>query len=125
MGNMSKIKVLQLGSPSGLYGAERWILALIKNLDPEKIESWVGTIRDVPNQEVLFCQEAKEQGFSTHIFESYGKLNFSAVFLLKNLIRRQSIDILHTHGYKTDLIGLLAVQGTKFRELGLMEEWGS
>jgi len=33
---MKSIKILQLGSPTGLYGAERWILALVKHLDSAK-----------------------------------------------------------------------------------------
>jgi hypothetical protein len=30
------LRVFQLGSPTGAYGAERWILSLIKHLDPQK-----------------------------------------------------------------------------------------
>ncbi len=120
---MPKIKVLQLGSPSGLYGAERWILALIKNLNPEKIESWVGAIKDEPGLQVLLCQEAKKFGFRTHILESYGKLNFSTVGILRKHIQQNDIDILHTHGYKTDLIGLCAVKGTKCKIVSTPHGW--
>lgn len=121
--DMKKIRVLQLGSPSGLYGAERWILALIKNLNPERIEVWVGSIKDEPEQEVPLCQEAERLGFYSQIFESYGKFNFSAVIRLKKFILQQKIDILHTHGYKTDLIGLIGIQGTACKVVSTPHGW--
>ena len=46
--NTQPIRVLQLGSPTGLYGAERWILALVKHLSPDHVESVVATIKDAP-----------------------------------------------------------------------------
>ncbi len=49
MKKQNPIRVLQLGSPTGLYGAERWILALIRHLDPSKVESIVGVIKVLQN----------------------------------------------------------------------------
>jgi len=40
------LRVLQLGSPNGLYGAERWILALVKHLAPEAVTSIIGSVQD-------------------------------------------------------------------------------
>jgi len=118
-----KIKVLQLGSPSGMYGAERWIIALIKYLDTEKIESWVGSIKDAPALEVLVCQEARKLGFPSHILECYGKLNFSAVTVLRKFIKNNRINIVHTHGYKTDIIGCLATFGTSCKIVTTPHGW--
>ncbi|WP_457570425.1 glycosyltransferase [Desulfovulcanus sp.] len=118
-----KLKVLQLGSPTGLYGAERWILALVKHLDPEKIESWVASIKDEPGLEVPLCREAARLGFKTHIFQVEGRFNVSAVSMLRNFIREHGIHILHTHGYKTDLIGLLATRGTPCKIVTTPHGW--
>ena len=59
------IRVFQLGSPSDLYGAERWILALIKHLDPSKVESIVGVIKDEPKLDAPLCELAANLGFQT------------------------------------------------------------
>jgi len=117
------IKVLQLGSPTGLYGAERWILALIKHLDHADVESWVGVIRDCPELEAPLCEEASVLGCRAHIFEAPGRANYKAVQLVRNFIIEQQIDILHTHFYKSDLIGLLAVRGTGCRILSTPHGW--
>jgi glycosyltransferase involved in cell wall biosynthesis len=120
---MNKLKVLQLGSPSGLYGAERWILALIKNLNPDLVESFVGTIIDIPGQHAPLCKEAEAAGFKTVAFEGAGRFNFTVVGLIRDFIRRNSIDILHTHGYKTDLVGIFSVMGTGCKIITTPHGW--
>lgn len=117
------IKVLQLGSPSGLYGAERWILALIKYLDPQKVVSVVGVIKDDPSQDAKLCQEAKALGFQTIEFEVHGRVNFSIIQQLKKYLVDENIDILHTHFYKTDIIGYLATRGTNCRIVSTPHGW--
>lgn len=118
-----KIKILQLGSPAGLYGAERWILALIKYLNPTKVESLVASIRDEPHLEAPLCMEAGKLGFKSHIFESYGKVNWAAVKKVRRFIQENSVDIIHSHGYKTDLISLLAAKGTPCKTLSTPHGW--
>lgn len=118
-----RIRVLQLASPTGLYGAERWILALIKHLDPSKIETFVAAIRDEPGLEAPICNEAGRHGFNNHVFEFYGRLNFAAVRELRRFIIKKRIDIIHTHGYKTDFVGLLAVRGIKCKIVSTPHGW--
>lgn len=121
---MEKIKVLQLGSPSGLYGAERWILALINNLDGSQIDTSVGAILDSKElTEAPLCVEAEKVGITAHTIQSYGRFNRSAPSMLRELLLREGIDILHTHGYKTDLIGLLAVRGTQCKIVSTPHGW--
>ena len=63
-----KIRVLQFGSPTGLYGAERWILALIKHLDRNTIDVRVAAIEDAPGLAVALCHEAAKEGFDSWVF---------------------------------------------------------
>jgi glycosyltransferase involved in cell wall biosynthesis len=112
-----------MGSPTGLYGAERWILALIKHLPPEQITSFVGVIKDAPDLEAPLCSVANELGFQTQVIESYGKLSRSAVGQLRRVLIEHQIDVLHTHGYKTDLIGSLAARGTRCKTLSTPHGW--
>lgn len=118
-----KIRILQLGSPAGLYGAERWILALVRHLDPARIESWVGVIKDAPEMNAPLCDEAEKIGAGIKIFEAYGRANFKAVSLVKKFILEHNIHILHTHFYKTDLIGLLATRGTHCKVMSTPHGW--
>lgn len=117
------IKVLQLGSPTGLYGAERWILALVRNLDSQKVHSVVAAIKDDPDLEVPLCIKAAELGFETKIFTAYGKFNLEAVRQLRHYVILNKINFLHTHGYKQDLIGLLATRGTSCKIISTPHGW--
>lgn len=117
------IKVLQLGSPSGLYGAERWILALIKNLDPQKVKSVVGVIKDDQKQDVPLCREAAKLGFQTQIFEVHGRVNFLVIKQINQFILQEKIDILHTHFYKTDIVGFFATRGTQCKIVSTPHGW--
>lgn len=117
------LRVLQLGSPTGLYGAERWILALIKHLNAQKVESVVGVIKDEPDLESPLCQEAEKNGFKTHQFEAPGKINFSVIKQIRQFIVQERIDILHTHFYKTDIIGFWATRGTNCKIISTPHGW--
>jgi glycosyltransferase involved in cell wall biosynthesis len=123
VGSDRPIRVLHMGSPTGLYGAERWILALIKHLPPEQVDSWVGVVKDAPELEAPLCAVAAKMGFRTRVFESYGKFSRSAIGQLRQFLLEHEIDILHTHGYKTDLIGCLAVRGTSCRIIATPHGW--
>ena len=112
MTHAERIRVLHLGSPTGIYGAERWILALAKHLPPDQVDSVIGTIQDLPGETPQLCRHAAKLGFQTTTIEALGRVNLQAISRLRESIRDLAIDVVHTHGYKTDLIGAFAVRGT-------------
>jgi len=120
-----KIRVLQLGSPTGLYGAERWILALGRHLRESRIEPVIGVIKDGPGDEPALCAEAARMDMRTQVFEAYGKFSPAAIVQLRHFMRDRDIDILHTHGYKTDVIGALAVRGTNRKIVSTPHGWST
>jgi len=106
---MKKINVLQFITPSGFYGAERWILALNNNLDPEKVRSdLVVTTENGRQPEIIKHVNAdKSQAFE---IEMSGRFSLSAIRALVKLIREREVSIIHTHGYKSDIMGLIAAR---------------
>lgn len=122
---MPKYKVMHLGNPTGLYGAERWILAFIRHLDSAQVDSIVSVIRDDPTLTAPLCREAQILGFNTRIFEAYGRVNWSAISQLRRFLISEDIQILHTHGYKTDVIGLLATWRTPCRLISTPHGWSA
>ncbi len=120
------LRVLQLGGPMGLFGAERWILALSRYLPADQVQTFVGAIQDVAGSgEPPWCVEARRLGLATVTFDAPGKLSRAAVPLLRDFIDRQQIDVLHTHGYKTDILGVLATRGTRCRLLSTPHGWST
>jgi glycosyltransferase involved in cell wall biosynthesis len=118
------ISVLQLGNPTGMYGAERWILALVKHLDKAKIRSIVGVLRDDGSSEMpALARYAEGIGVESVVFDAPGRLSFSAVGQLRQFIKQNGISVLHTHGYKTDIIGRLATWGTSCQIVSTPHGW--
>jgi glycosyltransferase involved in cell wall biosynthesis len=116
---------MQLGNPTGLYGAERWILALVRNLDPAIIRSSVTAIRDEPSAGAPVCEEAGKMGLDAYRIDAFGRVNAAAVSRLRRLLVEQKVSILHTHGYKTDVIGLLATLGTGCKVVATPHGWST
>jgi glycosyltransferase involved in cell wall biosynthesis len=106
------IRVLQLGSPEGLFGAERWILALAKYLPPAQVHTIVGAIQDGGDATPDLCTHAAALGFETVSIHAPGRTSRAAVPQLRALIRERRIDVLNTHFYKSTILGALAVRGT-------------
>jgi glycosyltransferase involved in cell wall biosynthesis len=117
------LRILHLGSPTGLYGAERWILALVRHLPRDRVHSTVAVIKDDPSLEAPLRAEAARMGLDTAVFESHGKLSWSAIGQLRRFVRQRGIDIIHSHGYKTDIISLLATRGTGCRNVSTPHGW--
>ena len=117
------IRILHLGNPVGLYGAERWILALVKHLPRDRVASWVGVIQDAPGPEAPLLGRARQLGFEVQEFVSYGKLSWSAITQMRRFIVQNEIDVLHTHGYKTDILGRLATRRTRCLNVSTPHGW--
>jgi glycosyltransferase involved in cell wall biosynthesis len=118
-----RIRVLQLSYGSSLYGAERWVLTLIKHLDPERVETVVGCVLDADGPDLPLIDEAKRLGFETEVIDARRNLVASGVRGLRSAIRRLGIDVLHTHGVRQDVLGLLATVGLRCRKLSTPHGW--
>jgi glycosyltransferase involved in cell wall biosynthesis len=120
-----RVRVLHLGSPTGLYGAERWILAVARHLPAADIESVVAAVRDDPSLTAPVCRRASALGLEARVFEGHGRLSLDAVRQIRAFIRSTAVDIVHSHGYKTDLIGVLAAAGTRCRTVTTPHGWST
>lgn len=112
----SKLRVLQFITPSGFYGAERWVLALARNVDLQHVSCDLAVSREDENQDLtlaeLFPTNEHEQ---VHFLTMKGRFDPSVIRSLCRVIRNRNIDIIHTHGYKSDILGLIAARLTGIR----------
>ena len=104
------INVLQFICPTGFYGAERWILALAKHLPPQDIRCDLLVTAEPDNQDLEISRQYKALGLDAYEIPMKNKFDLSAISKLATLIREKQIDIIHTHGYKSDIIGVLAAR---------------
>ena len=110
---MNKIKVLHFICPTALYGAERWILALAKNyVNHDLIDCQLAVTYEHQGKNIEVYDKFKELGLKSHMIKTQGRFDPSVIFALYRLIRDQNIDIIHTHGYKSDILGIIAARLT-------------
>ena len=102
------MKVLQFICSTGFYGAERWVLALSKHL-PDSVSSELVVTLEPGTEELELVKQFKAIG-KTHHIPMQGRFDLRAVSKLADLIQEQDIDIIHTHGYKSDILGVRAAR---------------
>jgi glycosyltransferase involved in cell wall biosynthesis len=105
-----KINVLQFICPGGFYGAERWILALARYLDPDKVRCELAVTSEPNNRDLQVTRQYKSMGLNAYEIPMSHKFDHRAISGLLDLIRDRQIDVIHTHGYKSDIIGVLAAR---------------
>lgn len=120
-----RIRVLHLGGPVGLFGAERWILALGRHLPSHLVQSFIGVVKDVAGGEPPLSEHAQRLGLPVVVIDAPGRLSLAAIPALRAFIREHAVDILHTHGYKTDILGVLATRGLACRLVSTPHGWST
>jgi glycosyltransferase involved in cell wall biosynthesis len=105
-----EIHVLHLIGSTGLYGAERWVLALMRAIDTTKVRSTFINLVDAEAKQSDIVAAATQRGLEAFDFITGGKFNLFAAWRLARWVREQQVDIIHGHGFKSDIIGLLAAR---------------
>jgi glycosyltransferase involved in cell wall biosynthesis len=102
------MKILHLISSSGLFGAEQILITLARGMNQQD-QSIIGVIVDERNPDggEPLINKARYFKIPVVVFKSRGRVDFSTLKELKNFIQTSHVDILHTHNYKSDMLGLL------------------
>ncbi len=110
---MNRTRVaIQLISTGGIYGAERALLELASYIKDQGWDSHVVALEGHGATELV--RRASAQGLAAEAFVSSGRLAFLPMMKqLRRLLRRYPQAIVHSHGYKPDI--LLALLGTLWR----------
>jgi len=113
-------RVLHLVSSGGLYGAEQVILNLARS---KNTITYIGALCDVHggNREVI--DEGEKIGVRTVVFDSSRRIDLTPVLQVKRFLKIREIDILHTHGYKSDIVGFLAASLAKVHWVATNHVW--
>lgn len=103
------MRVLHLISSNGLFGAERVVLELSKGLSAlKRCDPVVGALRNSQNPHTEILEEARSNGLGTAMFPCAGQFDARTINGIRNFLKKEAIDLLHCHGYKSNFYGLLA-----------------
>jgi len=116
--NQQKVKVLQFICSTGFYGAERWILALAKNLPKDSVPCDLVVTIENNSKDLELVKQYKKQNIGK-IFKvpMKHKFDYSVVNKLAKIIKDNDYDVIHSHGYKSDILGVLAAKKAGIRSV--------
>lgn len=105
------IRVLQLISSAGHYGAEEMVLILSKCLPSQGTECIVAAFDNVHRPNTALLEQARSRGITAEAVACRGRVDTQTVVRIREMMRRYGVNVLHMHGYKADVYGLLAASG--------------
>ena len=102
--------ILQFICSTGFYGAERWILALCNNTQDPNVTYSLAVTDEVASKNLEIAKHFKRDCGDVFELPMAHKFDYKAVSTLANYITANNIDAVHTHGYKSDVLGVLAAK---------------
>jgi glycosyltransferase involved in cell wall biosynthesis len=102
------MKVLQLISSGGYYGAEAVVVNLSKSLNELGNSSTVGTFDNTHNSNLEVAEVAGREGLRVELICCRGRVDWHTVRSIRTFARQEQIEAIHAHGYKAQIYGFLA-----------------
>ncbi|MCL5670450.1 MAG: glycosyltransferase family 4 protein, partial [Acidobacteria bacterium] len=100
-----KIRILEAITPSKIGGAEVFVVDVCAKLPALGVDIQLFCPAGRP-----FAHYAEERGISAITRKTHGKLDPATLTALTRLIRREKIDVIHTHLSTASLLGALAAR---------------
>lgn len=104
------MRVLQLVSSSGFYGAERMVSLLSASLNSAGEEVCVGLFNATAPSCAQMVHEADQCNIPVWNLSCRGRWDWRAIHDLVQFLKTHRIDVLHTHGYKANIYGLIGAR---------------
>ena len=109
------MKILHLIDSGGLYGAEMALLALAEAQQAAGLRAEIGVI--APDADTVKPVEAaaRERGIATRRIVVAPGIRFGGARRIANAVGSAAPDLLHTHGYKADILGIRSARQAQAR----------
>lgn len=120
------MRVLQLISSRGFFGAENVLVELASSLSSGGDTIFVGAFSNRHtgtdgSSEVL--ERAKAHGLATELFECSGRIDLKTVRAVRAFVEKNRIDVVHSHGYKSNIYAYLACRKRGTRLVTTCHNW--
>jgi glycosyltransferase involved in cell wall biosynthesis len=119
------MRVLQLISSSGFFGAENMIVSLMKGLSSQKCDVVVASLLTHSNCSGDLTLRARQCGFESCAIPCGRKFDPRSISKLRSIAIDGNYDVIHSHGYKADLYSWLAINEKKHVKIATVHNWPS
>ena len=117
------MRILQLISSAGYYGAENVLVCLAESLRSSGHENVIGVFDNQHKPNTQIADRAQAAGLPTVIIPCRSRVDREAVAAIRVCVKNNDIDLIHTHGYKSDIYGLLAARAARVPIIATCHNW--
>lgn len=118
------IRILHLISSRGFFGAEKVVIELAKELcSLSNYQVFIGVFKDLREEHLEIAEKAKESNSKVEIFPCRGRFDLETVSSIRTFIKYSNIDILHSHGYKSNFYAILATLFMNTQKVTTCHNW--
>jgi glycosyltransferase involved in cell wall biosynthesis len=117
------MKILQIISSGGLYGAEQVVLNLTRHLERMGHEGQIAVFENWHAPNLHIADAAKAFGLAVELVPCRGRFDWGTVKHLKQFAESYKPDLVHMHGYKADMYGYAAVRSLRAAKVSTCHGW--
>jgi len=117
------MRILQLISSAGFFGAEHVMLELAEGLQQRHLECLVGVINNLYNPHVEVADEAARRGLRVEVFPCRHKADVRTISSIRSFLRQEAVGVIHGHGYKSNIYGQLSSFGQDIARIATCHNW--
>lgn len=117
------MRILQLISTIGYYGAERVVSGLTRELQYQKHDTVVCSLTRVERHSDEITEKATRWGTPAFDIACSGRFDGRALRTLRRLIADERIDLIHSHNYKANVYSYLATRRTRLPLVATCHNW--
>lgn len=121
--SQTPLTVLHLSGSFAFYGAEQAILALARHADRSHWRPVIGCLLDPRAPESQMLQAARSLGVETVEFQLRSRCDPAGIQQVRSFLIEKRAAVLHCHGYKPDLYGLVAARGLPVARISTAHGW--
>jgi len=117
------MKILHLISSQGFYGAENVVAALARDHQLSGNSVRIGVFDNTHTAQNNVADEFESRGLQVIRIRCRSRLDFATVRRIREIIAIQGINLVHSHGYKSDFYALLAGRRLGIPLVGTSHHW--
>ncbi len=106
------LRVLHLISSAGFLGAENVVLELATQFREAGLHVSIVVLVAERNPNGDLAEAARKREIPVSVFPCAGRLDARVIGTIREMIRRERVDVLHSHNYKSNFYAWRALRGT-------------
>jgi len=120
---MEKLRIAHIVGTPLFGGPDSLILSLFEQLDRSRFELFLIFIQGKHTINQLLVEKVRALGMTASSIATRGKINPVALNKIISFKRKNRIDILHSHGYKADVLAFLASRISPAKLVSTLHGW--